>query len=33
MKNGPKTKQMRSAVTIAYAERNVMYRNTLNAKK
>jgi hypothetical protein len=33
MRRGPKTKQMASAVTIAYAARNVMYRNTLKYEK
>jgi hypothetical protein len=29
MNAGPSRKLMSSAVTIAYADRNVMYRNTL----
>jgi hypothetical protein len=33
MSGGPKIKQMRMAVTAAYTDLNVIYLNTLKAKK
>jgi hypothetical protein len=31
MNQGPRTKQIKKAVKLAYIARNVMYRKTLNA--